>query len=72
MTDKQLKIGILARGLSEPIGGVKQYIYDISEALVKHDKKNKYIIFYNSEKYIRGFNTASEVVIKCRNKLFNR
>jgi len=68
MGERSLRIGVIARGLSEPIGGVKQYIYDITEALLKTDKKNKYCIFYNSNEFVRGYPNAEEVVINCRNK----
>lgn len=63
-----MNIGILARGLSEPIGGVKQYIYDISRALVKVDKENNYFLFYNDRKFINTCPEAEEVVFPVKNK----
>ena len=63
-----MNIGILARGLDEPIGGVKQYIYDISRALLKIDNKNTYFVFYNDPRYKGTCPGAVEVATPVSNK----
>jgi glycosyltransferase involved in cell wall biosynthesis len=69
MTQKTLEIGIVARGLSEPVGGVRQYIRDITDALIRCDPINHYTVFYNSDEFIRGYENAREVVIHSKSKL---
>lgn len=63
-----MNIGILARGLSETIGGVKQYIYDLTNALVRVDKNNKYFVFYNKREFLGTYPQAEEIAISVGNK----
>ena len=45
---KKLTIAVLARGMSEPVGGVKYFIQDILRAFAAVDTNNHYYIFHNA------------------------
>ena len=64
-----MRIGILARGLSEKSGGPKQYIESMISALLKFDAKNQYIIFYDKFNHLGKFPQATERVLNIPTKL---
>lgn len=64
-----MRIGIIARGLSEQSGGVKQYIESLSRAMVKVDHTNEYYIFHNTDTHIHKFPDAKNIVIKSSSKI---
>ena len=58
-----MRIGIAARGLSEKSGGVRQYIESMIQALLKIDKENHYVIYYNTKDFLRYCPDAEEKVL---------
>lgn len=64
-----MNIGIMARGLSEKAGGVKEYIKCITENLIDMDKENNYFIFYNKKQHLGTFLKGKEIVLKSGSKL---
>ncbi len=64
-----MKIGIAARGLDEKSGGVKRYIFNLIRALLKIDRGNTYVIYYNKRDFVGTFPNACEIVLDSGNKL---
>lgn len=64
-----MRIGIIARGLSEQSGGVKQYIESLTSALLRIDSENEYYIFHDSYKYVQKFPDANNIVMQSSNKV---
>lgn len=73
-----MKIGIDIRALMDPLhSGVPEFTLNLLEGLFRLDKKNEYVLFYNSardiSKIIPEFREANVQVVASRypNKLFN-
>ena len=67
-----MRIGIYARGLTEKSGGVKVYINELTNSLIKILPKNDALfVFHNSDKKV--FNKKSnvhEILLKSKSKLY--
>lgn len=61
-----MKIGINARGLSIPVGGVASYLERLIPKLIRVDSTNSYVIFHSSRGHIGSFVGAREVFISPR------
>ena len=61
-----MKIGINARGLSIPVGGVASYLERLIPELIRVDSTNSYVIFHSSRGHIGSFVGAREVFISPR------
>jgi len=64
-----MKIGIVARGLSERSGGVKQCIESSISALLKIDSENEYYIFHSHHDYVDKFPSAINIIIESSYKI---
>jgi len=64
-----LRIGIMARGLSGPTGGVRRYIASITHALLTIDRKNEYVLYYDHRSHLGENPTAIEKVINIPSKM---
>lgn len=59
-----MRIGVLARGLSVPLGGVTTFLHHVLPRLPVLDPENRYVVFHNSEAYRGRFTGAEEVFFK--------
>ncbi len=64
-----MRIGVAARGLIEASGGVRQYIESLLYALLRVDKTNEYVIYYNTDSFLGKYPYAEEKVLNCKNKI---
>ncbi len=66
-----MKIGIYARGLSEKVGGVKQYIESMTKAIITNiDEDTELYIFHNCKKrQFAGKTNVREIIFKSSNKM---
>lgn len=66
-----MKIGIYARGLSEKVGGVKQYIESMTKAIIEYiDDDTELYIFHNCKNnQFTGKRNVREVILKSSNKM---
>jgi glycosyltransferase involved in cell wall biosynthesis len=68
----RMKIGVMLRNLGEP-GGIGMYTTNILTALLTIDKKNKYVLMYQSPQYIgrySRFPNVTEKALPAPNKLW--
>lgn len=64
---KKLRIAVMARGLSVPVGGVRRYIEQMVRRLPLVDPESTYGIFHNSERHVGTFSMGEEVYHPTRN-----
>ncbi|MCK4353149.1 glycosyltransferase family 4 protein [candidate division WOR-3 bacterium] len=64
-----MRIGIDASTIGTP-GGPRVYVINLIKSLLKTDKKNEYVIFYNSKKWIGMFPEAKEIAVPFSSPLF--
>ncbi len=64
-----MKIGINARGLSIPVGGVASYMDRLIPRLIRTDRTNDYVVFHSSCRHVGSFAGAQEVFIPPRHPL---
>lgn len=66
-----IKIGIYARGLSQNVGGVKQYIQSMTKAIIDNiDDDTELYIFHNCKKrQFAGNRNVREIILKSSNKM---
>lgn len=57
----RMNIGVLARGLSVPVGGVATFLEHVLPLLPRLDPGNRYIFFHNSPRHRGGFPGAEDV-----------
>lgn len=62
-----MRIGIDARTISEK-GGCRTYVINLIDNLLKIDKNNQYIIFYNNKKFLGTFKNTEEHVVMPKTK----
>lgn len=63
-----MRIGIDASTISTQ-GGPRTYVLNLINSLLKKDKENEYVVFYNSEKHLGRFPHAREIVVPFSNPL---
>lgn len=61
-----MRIGIDASTIGTQ-GGPRTYVLNLIESLLKIDKENEYVLFYNSEEHIGKFPQAKEVIVPYSN-----
>lgn len=61
-----MRIGIDASTIGTQ-GGPRTYVLNLIESLLKIDKENEYVIFYNSKEHLGKFPQAREVVVPFSN-----
>jgi glycosyltransferase involved in cell wall biosynthesis len=64
-----MRIGIDARTISEK-GGCRTYVLNLIKNLLKVDKENKYIIFYNKSEHLGTFKETEEYLVRPGQKYF--
>jgi len=66
-----MKIGIYARGLSQNVGGVKQYIESMTKAMIENIGKDMELyIFHNCKnRQFTGNRNVREIILKSSNKM---
>lgn len=60
-------VALEARSLSTLGGGVRTYTQEVIKRILSTDKKNKYSVYYDSNKYLGTFSGATERVVNLTN-----
>jgi glycosyltransferase involved in cell wall biosynthesis len=65
-----MRIGLSARALQLPAGGVKEYTFNLIRALLQLDRCNEYVVFHSHSARLGLFPSSTEVVLPGENKLW--
>ncbi|MDW8146104.1 MAG: glycosyltransferase [Roseiflexaceae bacterium] len=65
---KSLRIGIIARALSLPFGGVREFLDATIEALLCLDAPHRFVIYYDNPAHMGRYPTADETLLRAPHK----
>ena len=67
---KALHIAIVARAMSHPVGGVREFVRDVCDEIVKLDTPHRYTFYYADEKLLGRYPMADEQFLSAPHKFF--